>query len=71
MFKENIDFIEQATERGQAVYGILSLTGDTIEAMRAVFQEQRVSGELREQFDRSMEKIVSGLRDLDGLLEMK
>lgn len=70
MFKENIEFIEQATAKGQAVYGILSITGDTFDSMRSLFLDREVSGELREQFDRSMGQIVDGLRGLDGVLEL-
>ncbi len=69
MFTENLDFIRKAVECGNPEYGILSLTADTLDAMRSVVSEDHFEEINRYKFISSMNKILEGLYELDEIID--
>lgn len=69
MYKENIDLILNLVNAGNPEYGILSFTSDTLDAMKSALAQTRLGEPERQDFDKSMKKIVAGLRDLDQVLD--
>jgi hypothetical protein len=69
MFKENIDFIRQSVQSGNPEYGIVSLTADTLDAMRSYINDEHFEEIDRVQFLQSMGKIIEGMYGLDELLD--
>lgn len=69
MFQENIEFIKKSIESGNPEYGIISLTVDTLDAMRSLVAEERFEEVDRYQFVASMGKILEGMYGLDAIIE--
>ncbi len=69
MYKSNIEFIINSTNRDEPVYGILALIGDTLESMKSDVASHGVDAEQRKVFKSAMKDMVSGMIKLDGLLD--
>ncbi|EPG65044.1 hypothetical protein ACE5IS_00400 [Leptospira wolffii] len=69
MYKSNIEFIINSTNKDEPIYGILALVGDTLESMKADVASHRIDEEQRRAFRSAMKDMVSGLIKLDGLVD--
>ncbi|TGK02799.1 hypothetical protein EHQ53_12465 [Leptospira langatensis] len=69
MYKSNIEFIIDSTNKEEPIYGILALVSDTLESMKADVAGHNVDLEQRKIFRSAMKDMVSGLIKLDSLVE--
>ncbi|TGK06807.1 hypothetical protein EHO59_01370 [Leptospira semungkisensis] len=69
MYKSNIEFIINSTNREEPIYGILALVSDTLESMKSDVAGHNVDPEQKKIFRSAMKDMVSGLIKLDSLLE--
>lgn len=69
MYKTNIEFIIDSTNRDEPIYGILALIGDTLESMKADVSSCPIDPEQRKAFRSAMKDMVSGLIKLDGIVD--
>ncbi|PJZ77646.1 hypothetical protein [Leptospira neocaledonica] len=69
MYKNNIEFIINSTNKDEPMYGILALVSDTLESMKADIASQRVDEEQKKAFRSAMKDMISGLIKLNGIVE--
>ncbi|TGL60699.1 hypothetical protein [Leptospira sarikeiensis] len=69
MYKNNIEFIINSTNKDEPVYGILALISDTLESMKADVSSQKIDEEQKKAFKSAMKDMISGLIKLDGIVE--
>ncbi|GBF40114.1 hypothetical protein [Leptospira johnsonii] len=69
MYKNNIEFIINSTNKDEPMYGILALVSDTLESMKADITSQRVDEEQKKAFRSAMKDMISGLIKLNGIVE--
>ncbi|TGM97226.1 hypothetical protein [Leptospira dzoumogneensis] len=69
MYKNNIEFIINSTNKDEPMYGILALVSDTLESMKADISSQRVDEEQKKAFRSAMKDMISGLIKLNGIVE--
>ncbi|MEI1276995.1 hypothetical protein V6Z05_01615 [Leptospira venezuelensis] len=69
MYKNNIEFIINSTNKDEPIYGILALVSDTLESMKADVASQRVDEEQKKAFRSAMKDMISGLIKLNGIVE--
>lgn len=69
MYKNNIEFIINSTNKDEPMYGIIALVSDTLESMKADIASQRVDEEQKKAFRSAMKDMISGLIKLNGIVE--
>ncbi|EIE02505.1 hypothetical protein [Leptospira licerasiae] len=69
MYKNNIEFIINSTNKDEPMYGILALVSDTLESMKADIASQRVDEDQKKAFRSAMKDMISGLIKLNGIVE--
>lgn len=69
MYKNNIEFIINSTNKDEPMYGILALVSDTLESMKADITSQRADEEQKKAFRSAMKDMISGLIKLNGIVE--
>ncbi|PKA15816.1 hypothetical protein [Leptospira haakeii] len=69
MYKNNIEFIINSTNKDEPMYGILALVSDTLESMKADIASQRADEEQKKAFRSAMKDMISGLIKLNGIVE--
>ncbi|EMJ99726.1 hypothetical protein AB3N61_02090 [Leptospira sp. WS58.C1] len=69
MYKNNIEFIINSTNKDEPMYGIIALVSDTLESMKADIASQRVDEDQKKAFRSAMKDMISGLIKLNGIVE--
>ncbi|PJZ25967.1 hypothetical protein CH352_01320 [Leptospira hartskeerlii] len=69
MYKNNIEFIINSTNKDEPMYGIIALVSDTLESMKADIASQRADEEQKKAFRSAMKDMISGLIKLNGIVE--
>ncbi len=69
MITENIDLIKELVKNKSPMYGILSFTSDSFEAIKSNVYETDLTEQDRIAFDNAMKLIIKGMYELDNLFE--